>query len=192
MEREDIYLGGNMTHTSSNKTRLSQGPSHHHAMVHDGRAFNFYHLFSDVAAAAEVNILIRAGKKELAFVGCAGASAYTEIKLYEDAVVSAFGTGLTPRNMNRSKIAENDPALTNEGTWTRVSHTPTVTDPGTLIDYDVIFAATDKAERAVGAMTSDDQSWFLSTGKLYLLRAKNLSGDAANILLKGIYYELTD
>ncbi len=141
-----------------------------HSHIHDGHRF-FYSELITLASAGTRDILIAtpdttkwAHFTELSIAG----NKETNVKVYEDTTTSADGTGLTEINRNRNSGTVNTTVLT---------HTPTVSDVGTLI-FEVQFGeATGPASSRAGGAGATRQEVILKQNTKYLIRITSAAND---------------
>ena len=115
--------GGRIDKRSASLVSISE----EHWVVHQGIAYHAGHKFTGVLTTNSVDLLIKvpAGKyPHLHLLDLYAGRGDIDLLLYEGATVSADGTSVPLLNLNR--------ASSNTASST-IFHTPTVTDPGSLL-----------------------------------------------------------
>jgi hypothetical protein len=150
---------------------------HAHDEIHDGTMFTV----SDTAAIGAGNdrdYLITtpntAIRMHLTYE--AKADGALTINFYEDATTSAAGTALTELNRNRPSATAATGVIT---------HTPTVTGTGTLLDPDFL-----NASFKGGGESRADHEWILKQNAKYLLRLSNGTAGTVNSFTRLNWYEV--
>ena len=151
-----------------------------HLKVHEGVMFISSTIASSVADNASIDMMIKVGLTVDAHAvfntACAGES---WVHLYENPTTSADGTVLSSPNMNR--CSSNLSAST-------VYIGPTVTTVGTHLGESFIPGG--EKNRATGGQLRNATEWMLDNNNVYLFRATNKSGSAADMSLEIEFYEL--
>ncbi len=150
-----------------------------HHKTHLGQAHIVSNKFAAIAddGVADIYVKVPAGI-EPHIVFHRDIEGDADVELFEDTTVSADGTALTPRNLNRNS--------TNISTVS-FFHTPTVTSPGTQLFIE--WNAAGSGGQAAGSEGAFDE-FELAKGKNYLFRVTNRSGSAKNIGSFARYYEV--
>lgn len=150
-----------------------------HNKIHEGEIYAFGHYDAAVANNATLDILFKTGASLAShIIGTITCSGDAEIRIFETPTTSADGTVVNPKNKNRY-VAE---AITFS-----VFHTPTVSVEGTeLINQ---FLAGGSGGLKIGAASEQRDEWVFKEGINYLIRVKNVSGQASKINIVGSVYE---
>jgi hypothetical protein len=149
---------------------------------HAGQAFTFTHLDEGVAnnASSDTLIVTDGFQSHLTFSAAGGGDIYVEI--FEDAITSSTGSGLSMFNVNRNSI------LTPKS---QAFHLPTITSTGTLLKK--IFVPGGSGGRSSGSIGAgpvrDGAEIILKKYTNYLIRITNKSGQAKTISGDFILYE---
>lgn len=131
-----------------------------HYQVHAGRHF-FVSNGQDVASGNTLQHLIKVPNRDMEyhFTYAIDAEGEMEIGLYEGTTVSANGTALTI--VNRNRMSEKNPTM--------LLYTgPTVSDAGTLLDYNIVGSG-----KSFGGRTRGEQELVLKPGTDYLFNIEN-------------------
>lgn len=99
------------------------------------------------------------------------------VTLYEDPDLSNNGTELTQRNLNRTIV---------DNPGTAIYHTPTISDPGTMIFQN--FGPGGTGGQTPGSVLRRDTEFILDKDKLYLLRVQNIAGTVQPASVVAQYY----
>ena len=151
-----------------------------HNRVHVGDMYSASHLFADVAAAANADILVKVGSnKRLHFMFSVGAGAESSVYFYEIPTITANGTEVAIYNMNRTSSNTSD---------VNVYYTPTVGAVGTQICVGLLPGALKKKD--VGGNIRSDTEWILNYDIDYLIRVTNNGDGAENIGIQLEWYEV--
>jgi len=131
--------------------------SQHHEMLHEGK---FWQVSGQttLGSGASYDLLIQVGSIPLHLHKDTIASLSLDLLLYEGTTFSAAGTAVTPVNPRR--VAH---SITHVSTWT---HTPTVTDVGTLL-----YTRSLAVDRQAGDAAGIGHEFILAANTDYLLRA---------------------
>ena len=136
--------------------------------VHEGVAFRKWAIFSAVGNNASSEVLIVTGAKSLHLKTQFSQEGTFQGFIYEDTTTSADGTSLgAPTNFNRTFGG---------ASLTTTTHTPTITDDGTLLCS--VKVAGGSVGQPIGASVKDDIEWVFKPESKYLFRMTNLSGVA--------------
>lgn len=157
-----------------------------HWTVHNGVVHQGAHKFTGVLTATSVDLLLKvpAGVfphlREFAVYAGRGD---IDVMVYEGTTVSNDGTGVSLVNMNRNS---------SNVSQSQFFHTPTVTDPGSIIKRVWLPpTSTGTGLSASGIIRSFEGSeWILKPATNYLFRATNNSGATIALQMFGILYEL--
>ena len=131
-----------------------------------------HHVFGGVANGATVRMLIRP-QATIAITFDASCTGTALARFREGVTYSAAGSVVTPRAMNR--VSSITPT-------TQITHTPTITSYGTLLDVMDL-------QGAGMVHVSDTQEngricWILQSGLNYLYEVQNVSGSTAAIIMR--------
>lgn len=143
-----------------------------------GEVYHFSHLFSSVADSANADILISTGAERVSLTFSVSVAADTEVRIYETTVVSNSGSAVTSFNRNRTQ----DTTFTST-----VTHTPTVSELGTLVTTDYLPGG--EKNKEVGSSSSNFIVWVLKPDTNYLFRSTNTSGGTEKVLISGDIFE---
>lgn len=150
-----------------------------HANIHRGILFEATHVDLSVAASSSIEMLVQvdAGQSAHALINLetTGDATY---ELYEGTTFSAAGTAIDATNRNRES--------TNTAV-TVVTHSPTVTDAGTRIDYHLRPGG--GGPHAGGGSGMLYKEWVLRPGTAYLLRMTNINTSAHAVSMHVDWYE---
>lgn len=156
-----------------------------HRLIHDGMGFQLTHYVAslDDDASAELIIAPPAGvyphfRKYT--VGATGGP--VRMRVYEGTTTSDDGTVLPTFNMNRNST--NTPG-------TVLTHTPTITDDGTLIET-LLHPVPTSIGANVGGVTGADvgEEWIAKPSTKYLYRVTNDGPGAIAINVYAFWYEI--
>lgn len=151
-----------------------------HRTIHEGRLFEVSHIFAAVADAASAEILITTGTKAVHLRSRADTEGKSYGYLFEDAVASVAGTGLT--NVNRDRNSANTAE-------TVVTHTPTLTSDGTQLTETLIPGGGAVGGNVIGGSLNSFEEFELKPNSVYLIRLTNESGAAADMAASLVFYE---
>jgi len=144
-----------------------------HRLIHDGMFFDMTGLGTGLANGASYDILFQfpAGVVgHLVNVEYTFDDAPVTIEFFENPTFSAAGTACNVQNHNR---------LNNNLTSSTVTHSPTVSDPGTLLSSRYVPSPAAQGGQAAGQMVAgEDYEWVLGLGNNYMWRITNNSGAA--------------
>lgn len=157
-----------------------------HRLVHDGMAFNCSYVHGSLANAATLTMHakvpagcyphIRACDVTMSDSPCL-------VNFYKDATLSADGT-LVATQGNVNSASSNTAGLV-------MYHTPTITDPGTLVRTKYVPDMGGVGSNVVGAISSEfGEEIILSPGS-WLLQVTNNSGAAIVVGFQNFWYELS-
>lgn len=153
-----------------------------HHEVHEGEMFHASYTNGSVSNGASVDVLLVTGATVETHVSWEvfGGGQVT-VYLYEGATTSANGTAVSAYNMKRDST--NEPGGV-------VTHTPTVTDTGSvaLVNGRILPGGTSNQTRVGGGIRSGAE-WILAPDTLYLMRATNTSGGTIAINVALEWYE---
>jgi len=127
-----------------------------HAHIHEGKMFDVCDLATISLGAYKDYLIVTGATKFIHIKITCSADGKGNIALYEDAVTSNNGTGMT--EFNRNRVSANTPEAT-------VFHTPTVSNVGTML-CDELFGSGNKS----GGETRADNEWVLKQNAKYLVR----------------------
>ena len=151
-----------------------------HNRTHVGDMYSVSHLFTSVAVAASVDILIKVGSnKDLHFIFSVGAGAEAYVYFYENPTITDNGTAIPIYNMNR------DSSNTSDAT---AYYTPTVGAVGTQLCVDLIPGAT--KQKDAGGNIRHDTEWILDENKNYMIRVTNNGSGAEPVAIQCEWYEV--
>jgi len=138
-----------------------------------GRSWHVSHRFDAVANDATINVLINVeiGAKPFV-VGDIETEGKAYVEIYEGVTTSSDGTGLTSFNRNRNEVFTDGVV---------VSHTPTITDSGTLIDTSMIAGGATPGHRTIGGGSEVGADWVFKSDTKYVIAITNKSGSAIDI-----------
>lgn len=150
-----------------------------HRQIHRGLLFEAGYRDLTVADDASASVLIQAAAGQTAhmqFTITAGGDA--EVDLYEGPTFSSAGTAVSATNRNRGS------SNTAQAT---ITHTPTVSDNGTLLGGGLLVGGTGFI--TVGSSSSCFHEWILAGGEDYLLVVTNRSGSTQPVGASIVFYE---
>lgn len=157
---------------------------HEHRMIHDGMAFHATHRAVSLANGASHDHLIAvpAGSyPHITAVIASLADSPCDILSYEGVTTSDDGTAIAMFNRNRNST--NTPNIT-------LTHTPTITDLGTLIHDRFVPDAGGQGSNDIGIVSPNfGEEWILKPSTKYLVRITNNSGGAITITEEHLWYE---
>lgn len=150
--------------------------SEEHRMIHDGYMFSFSNTVSALANAASHDILIQCATGVIIHIVNVEYSIDDSpalLQLYEGTTFSAAGTGITM--FNHSRLSSNTCDAT-------VTHTPTVTSPGTLYHTRYLPDPGGPAGQSSGGIIAGgDLEMVIGNNDNYLFRFTNNSGAAIDV-----------
>ena len=149
-----------------------------HHELHEGDLYSYCEV-TDLGNGASRNILIRTiSTTKIAHIFLVVQTELeTGLFLYEDTIVSNNGTDVVEQNRNRNSA--------NTATIV-VSHTPTVSNDGTLLCVKHWGSG-----RGAGGGDRSENEWLLKTGANYLLRVTNATANNNQVSIELIWYEHT-
>ena len=154
-----------------------------HERTHSGEFFAIMTIASGVNSGETKRWLISTPiTKSVRFSFTIAADAKSQIRFYEEPVVTVSGTSLNPYCTNR--VIDTAPDVL-------VFEDTTITSPGPLmLSVDTIGSAGGAAHAAVGGHSDMSISeWILKPNTNYLIEA-TANGDTANFALRASYYEI--
>jgi len=141
-----------------------------------GQVFIVDHAVTALAAGSMNDILIQVpGASNISALIQSEVADYADFYMYENPSLNNSGHWLIPRNMNRSHGDETDVLF---------SHSPDVSDLGTLIHHEFALAW-------LGHFNDGTAVWELKKGNTYLLRAQNIDEDAAYLKWRIVFRKIT-
>lgn len=152
-----------------------------HYKVHDGVTYQVSYKSpegADIADNGNVTLLIRAGAMELDLTFSVAAGGDCEIEFRESPTVTANGTALTPRNMNRA-YSDSPTASAFQG--------PTYTGGTLLANY---LNPGGTKNQSVGGTARNNTEWVLAANTSYIIRGINRSGGAVPLSIVLQWYEV--
>lgn len=157
-----------------------------HYQIHEGKVFYITRYVSSVSNGASSDILMAVPASLYphlrAYIVTAN-DAPMRVFLYEGATTSDDGTGMTGYNLNRNSA---------NTASTVVTHSPTVTGTGTLLDISLIPDTGGGLFSPGGGAGSSDlpTEWILKPSTKYLIRVTNDSGSATAVDFQIFWYEV--
>ena len=151
-----------------------------HLKVHEGFMFISSTITSSVADNASIDMMNKVGtivNAHAVFNTASGGESW--VHLYENPTTSANGTAISSPNMNRCSL--------NIATST-VYMGPTVTTVGTNLSESFIPGG--EKNQATGGQLRNTTEWVLDDNNVYLFRATNKSGSAADLSVEIEFYEI--
>lgn len=150
-----------------------------HAHTHRGEAFSMAHLDQAVAGSGNFTILLEVQSGIAVHVAAAlTAGADAQLQFFENTTFSAAGSALP--SINRNRIIATPPT-------TILTLGPTITDDGdVLVDQFVAGGTGGQSPGGSGAVYSE---FVLGVGD-YLVRMTNLSGQATELGIQIVWYEV--
>lgn len=151
-----------------------------HDWIHKGLMFSSVQYNGSVADDGAITYLIQvaAGQEaHLRLRGSAGGDA--ELAFYEGPTFSDAGSAAGVFNRKRSSVITPQTTITTG---------PTVSNVGTLVDFDFVAGGIGRAQ-SVGGDASFFQEWILTPGENYLFRMTNIAGTAQPLHLSLDWYE---
>jgi len=153
-----------------------------HHLTHKGIVYDLSAYAAAVADGASLDLTLAVDNNKTVHLLPHGAAESKAMSyLYEAPTVTVAGTPVTAANRNRRDFA---PAHT-----TSIELAPTVSDPGTLLHQQAMFAATGAGNKLGAPSTGGTSEWVLKEGETYLFRMTNLAGQAADAWLNLVFYE---
>jgi len=151
-----------------------------HDATHDGIMFEASYIFTQVASAANADILVMAGaNKELHAVFHIVSGGQALIYLYESPTITAAGTALAINDMNR---------VTRNTSDARAYQGPTIGAVGTGLSQSMVEGGTTGSK--VGGQVRWGSEWILKKSTNYLVRATNNTAQAQNMSIQMEFYEV--
>lgn len=148
-----------------------------HDQVHRGHLFQVDHDTGDVANATEVDLLLQVGSRHPHLVFGGDSTGAFLIELYEGTTFSAIGSSKNVYNKQRGSSKTSSVTVTSG---------PTLDDDGTKIGIRMIGGG----KRVGGAIElSRGAEWNLNPDTGYLVRATNISGQSARVVIALDWYE---
>ena len=156
-----------------------------HRLIHDGMGFQITHYVASLAASgsAELLVAVPAGTfphfRKYTTTATGGP---VRMRVYEGTTTSDDGTGITSFNLNRNST---------RSASTVITHTPTISADGTLIE--TLLHPTPTAIGAnVGGVTGPDvgEEWVAKPSTKYLYRVTNDSAGAVAVCVYAFWYEI--
>lgn len=152
-----------------------------HHQLHQGHLFLGSQAFLAVGNNATAALLILTGALPVHLTFGVQAGGEALVQFYEAPTASDNGTAFTGYNFNR---------LNTQTVNTKLFHTPTVSDAGTLIYSSIVAAGT--GPLSGGANLRAGSEFILKTATKYYLLITNKSGNTHNYAAELQYYETTE
>jgi len=164
--------GGDLAHVDSwNNALVTMDEIH--ANVHRGIMFEASHANASVANNGDVEVIVQVHADQAAHMRWfAAAGGDMQIEVYEGVTYSSAGTSILTPNLNR---------FSSNTATALVSHTPTLTDDGTLLASSILPGGTAGRQPPI--------EWILKTGEDYLFRLTNIDGGNQAVSLALDWYE---
>lgn len=149
-----------------------------HAKTHNGDAYSFHTLATDVANNGSIDIVILPSVN-IHLVFASAVTASSRGFLYESITYDdQTGTSLTSYNRDRVFGTDDGVATLLQG--------PDITDTGTELSADLIPGG--EKNKSIGSTTGSFPEWILKADVPYLIRITNVSGANEDISISGHFY----
>jgi len=147
--------------------------------VNEGRLFSATHLFTGVADSGVVRIVGITGDNSARLLVIIKATGEAEIEFEKGTTFTDNGTEIDA--FNRNENSTNTPT-------TKIYHTPTVDESGTVFSEDLIPGGGQK-NASIGGESSLDLRYVISANSNHLLKITNTSGAEQKIFVKFVWVE---
>lgn len=149
-----------------------------HCKVSDGKLFSVSKAWEDLADDGVATFLITChASYHLVTYFEFNSEGAAIIELFETPTISANGTAVTPRNMNRNVV---------DTINTLVFHTPTISADGTQLLQSSIGSG------KTGSGSGEAIHWHLKKGLSYYIKLKNVSGSAKTVSMEFKFFETSN
>jgi len=141
-----------------------------HHVVHEGKLYSVSYKAPDASPIADdgtIVLILSTGSKHayiIASVACGGDG---EIEFYENTIIAADGTPVTPQNHNRSCAVASDVTVVRD---------PTVNADGLYLLSKFVPGGT--RNQSIGIIGTETHEWRLQIGVNYMFRLTNRAGSA--------------
>ena len=151
-----------------------------HYQLHQGRTFHFSELISSLGNGSNQDYyIVSPSGAHLRFWTIHANTGPITITLYENPTISDNGSAQTVQNMSR---------FSSNTTGLILYKSPTVSNVGTRLEFDILFPS---KKDAAGATDDNPLEWILKTTNTYLIRVNNGSGGATDVHFKIQWYHIS-
>lgn len=150
-----------------------------HYRIHQGQAYRATVQASSLASSASFDVLLdnpAANYPHLRSYSGKITGGPCDVFFYEGTTTSAAGTAVTAVNMSRNSSNTADLVIT---------HTPTVTDVGTQIEYTLM----PEGHKQGGGWSAAPLEWILKVSTKYLIRITNNNQQSVDASVEFFWYE---
>lgn len=155
-----------------------------HRMIHDGYSWHATHRVASLANLGTFDVLLNVPSGVFPHLNAmlfSVSDSPLDITSYEDVTTSDDGSSITTFNRNRNS---------GNGSGMILTHTPTVTDLGTLVHDRFVPDNGGVGSNEIGMISPNlGEEWILKEGSKYLVRLTNNSGGAINFTFEALWYE---